>query len=1516
MRAIFGALGRIGNQLFGRIHWSPPSWLARVWHTLRSRPRTIVLLALIGAAAYIGYLYYQQLPKPLQYVAEATPPGLTRIVEENLRPDPLRITFSYDQATVAGRELGPPSVAALEMLDKPLSEGVRLKPALAGEWQWESDRVLRFEPEQDWPAGQDYSAAFDPTLFREGVRLAEHRVRFTTPAFDGELESIEFYQDPADRKTRRVVATLGFTHAVDPASLESHLRLGMRPSGAGIETTPVNYGFSVSYSKYQRKAYIHSEPIELPEKRNYMRLELPTGVKSALGAATIAHEITGEVVIPDIASFFRVDAVNSRIVRNQEDEPEQILSLEFTDDITAEQVHEALEVYLLPERRRGWQGPREVDSTVLAGAERVELQPIPNEREAEKIYNFRIDVAEKRQLYLRLAGGLRSINEFRMASGYDAVLQTPSYPRELKITNEGSLLALSGEHQFGLLSRNLEAARISIGRVLPKQLNHLISQSYGDISNPDFNNYSFNEQNLTARSEQVIDLRMGHPAEANYASFDLSEYLQQGEGYGLFFVTVEGWDPGRNQRVYGSEDKRLILVSDLGIIAKDNADHSHELFVQSIADGQPVTGATVELLGKNGLPVMSVVTDERGHASLPSTKGLEREKAPTVYLVRRGDDTSFLPFNRGNRQLNFSRFDVGGEYRSHTDSDELNAFLFSDRGIYRPGETVNLGVIVRQQDLSAPPPIPLELEIRNPRGTVTLKKKLTLPSLGFFDLDYATEATAETGYYDAALYLIRGRYRGRQIGSVRFQVEEFQPDRMRITSRILGAKDKGWISRDELQAEVRLENLFGTPAQDRTVEANITLSPTGFRFREYAEYRFEDPLVDPKQTLRSVRKSLEPQKTDADGLARFEWSLKEYVQGTYRLRFDAEGFEQGGGRSVSASSSILVSPLASLVGYKADGKLDYISRESERTLRFIAIDNELNAIAREGLTLRRLEQRRVSTLVRQADGTYKYQTVIKENLLSEDPFAVAKDGSEYRLPTDSPGDFVLELVDSKGMHLARIAFSVVGHGNLAGELEKNAELSLKLDRADYRPGDTIEMNITAPYIGSGLITIESDRVHAFKWFRSTTTSTMQTITVPPELEGNAYVNVAFVRAADSSEIFTSPLSYAVAPFTIDRSKRQVGVTLAVPEIARPGKIMEIGYKSSVSSRMVIFAVDEGILQVADYRTPQPLDHFLKKRALEVRTQQMLDLILPEYNLIRERSASGGGMPDAASEALGRNLNPFARKVEKPAVFWSGIVEAGPEQQSVGFEIPETFSGQLRVMAVAVADEAMGTAEERTLVRGPFVISPNVLTVAAPGDEFIVTVGVANMVEGSGEKPEIILQAESSEQLQILGEAVAKLTIAEGSEGKADFRVKALARPGAASIAFKATLGKEEGRISATLSVRPAVPYMASFDSGYAESGEQTVALPRQLYPQLADQQASASASPLVLVDGLTNYLENFPHGCTEQVVSQVFPLIGLMQHTGYADRMAQTREKVAVLINKLRPRQPAGRRFQFLARWT
>lgn len=1513
-------IAQLSGLLVGRITYNPPPWLTAINRFRKRKPLVFWLLVIIFGAIALTAGYHLTLPGPLRVAADISPPGPPADVDTPF-PDPLVVRFDYfleDRKPDQPVPEGDPSVARIDLIGKTV-DGIQMTPALPGRWQWTDDRSLAFVPDQTWPAGTRFSVKFPRAIFSPETRLQKVKIEFETPAFKAVLEDLAFYQDPSDSAGRRVVATLSFSHPVDGESLERHLSMAMRPSGQGVQTPPRTVSTTVTYDERRRRAYISSEPLILPPQSNTMRLSVAAGVASAAGGKPTAALLSDTVLVPDHTSFLKVSAARAIIVTNDRQEPQQVLSVTFTDEIADSQLLTKLKVYLLPEvnRRRNshhWESPREVTDQELAASERLPLEAVANPRPASASYHFVVDAPEDRYLYLRIDPNLTSVNGFVQTPFFDTVLSTPAYPRQVRLAGEGSLMSASGGQRIGIMARGLTALRTTVGRLLPGQLTHLISQSGGDIRTPDFSNPDFSETNIADISREIINLTPMHPGRANYTTLDLSTHLnRENRGYGLFFIAVEGWDEATNQPVVDAADRRLMLITDLGLMVKNNADGSHEMFVQSIRTGQPVADAKIRLLGRNGLTLFRRTTDARGHAGIPATRELKDERQPSVYLVTTDADTAFIPFAGHSRQIDTSRFDVGGVRGLQGRKNELNAFIFSDRGIYRPGETVHLGMIVKNAPLDNVSGIPLEAVVQGPRHNTVKTEKLILPDKGFFDVAYATDATADTGRYRVSLYLVRdNRHRDRLLGSTAFTVEEFVPDTMKITSTLVDVPERGWTPAPQLTARVSLKNLFGTPARERRVESRISIRPARFRFREWADYRFTDPLTDTDKAPLRLDEALAPAITDADGQVRFEIPLDRFREGTYQLDFLVEGFDPAGGRNVSARNQAMISPLPHLVGFKSDGDLKFIHAGSQRRVQWIAIAPDLTTLALSGLALDHLEIQHLSTLVKQPNGTFKYQTVDRERPIDSRPFAISLTGETLNLPTKTPGDYAMHIRGADGTRLARLAYTVVGHGNLTGRLEKEAALQLKLDKSDYRAGEKVQLSITAPYVGAGLITIESNRVHTFKWFQTAATSTLETIRLPDDLEGNAYVNVAFVRDAASTEIFTSPLSTAVAPITIDRSRRRLDVTLTVDERVRPGQTLTIGYRTSQPSRVAVFAVDQGILQVAGYQTPQPLDHFLKKRALSVTTLQMLDLILPEYELMRKIMASGGG---AMQKALAANLNPFTRQTDTPAVFWSGIVSGGPDAASVTFTVPDTFAGNLMVMAVAVGENAVGTATESTLVRGPFVLSPSLLLQAAPGDEFTATVGVANLVAGSGQKAAIDVSVVPSANLTIVGADTTRLTIDEGGEKRATFMVRAVNAPGAASLAFTARLGEKESRRTAGLSIRPAMTYRTTFASGFAKDGSVKLPLTRRLFPELARQQTAASASPLVLVDALTAYLAHFPHGCTEQVVSQVFPLVGLSSHpayrSAYGPDRADIQRRFGVLIDRLRRRQLPDGGFSF-----
>jgi alpha-2-macroglobulin len=372
-----------------------------------------------------------------------------------------------------------------------------------------------------------------------------------------------------------------------------------------------------------------------------------------------------------------------------------------------------------------------------------------------------------------------------------------------------------------------------------------------------------------------------------------------------------------------------------------------------------------------------------------------------------------------------------------------------------------------------------------------------------------------------------------------------------------------------------------------------------------------------------------------------------------------------------------------------------------------------------------VQRKYVSVLTQQPNQTYQYVSRRKEILRDSRKVRIAAGGSNFALPTAEPGDFVLVLRDTSGTELNQLSYSVAGEANLSKSLDRDAELQVQLDKPAYAGGDTIEVSIRAPYAGAGLITIERDRVYQHRWFKTSTTSSVQRIQLPPDFEGNGYVNVEFVRDPSSDEIFMSPLAYGVAAFSADLTARKQPVMLKAPTVIKPGTTLTVQVTPAESSRVALLAVDEGILQVARYKNPDPLAFFFQKRMLEVQTTQILDLILPEFKRFAALAAAGGD----ADGGFARYLNPFARKRKEPVAYWSGLVDVGPAGHQFHYCVPDYFNGRLRIVAIAVSPRRIGTAEGATEVKGDFILTPNVPAMVAPGDEFTVGVGVFNNTLG-------------------------------------------------------------------------------------------------------------------------------------------------------------------------------------------
>lgn len=1508
------------SKLFGTVNWSSPPWFASLKQQAQNTPKlfwSIFFLIFLGICSLTySIIWYKNQPEPNYVTAQIIIPAITAN-EENASPNPLFIDFGLKQNNED--EFQPQSVAPINLIGKEVNEGIELIPKINGIWRWDSDSRLTFIPKEDWPAGQKFTIHTQANFFTPKTLLKSFDFNFSTIAFNASIKEFKFYQDPIDAEKREAVATIEFNYPVNEESLKKHTSLMFQ---AIKNSNAQKLQFSYTFDSNKRIAYLHSELIKIKKIERFLHLKLGKKIAASTGAE-LNKNLSKNLLIPDDSTFLKVLSTSASIIRNAKDRPEQILTVETSLGVNEAEFNKAVQIYLLPKdlpARRNqeaipnytWQNPGEVNEAILALSSSLNKEAIPAEHNYSTLHSFKFAAQTPRYIYIKVNKGLKGLGGFRLSTNYAAIIPVPEYPKEISFLHQGSLLALNGEQKLSVLVRGLPAVKFDFARVLPTNINQLITQTQGDFNNPYFINPSFNQQNISQIFSDIQRFDASDLTKQQYTALDLGKYLSlpvedKNLGpHGLFLLQATGWDL-TNKAPLDAKASRLILITDMGMLVKDNNDGSHDVFIESISQGTPINGITVTVLGKNGLPILSRVTDAQGRVNFPTLKDFVEDKEPVVYLATSNNDVSFIPFNNYNRQLNFSKFDIGGIYTNSQDVHSLSAYIFSDRGIYRPGDTVHIGMIVKQAYAQPQPAgLPLQVTVQDSRGTTIKEEKIALNDLGYLSLDFTTNSNSPTGQYTVNLYLVKDDHSQNYLGSETVRVAEFQPDRMKINSQFSPKPSEGWSSPHELKARVSLWNLYGAPASNRKISAQITLTPEIVEFDQYPDYIFYDPLVESKKPVKIVTEHLTEQQSNEQGDAEFSLNLEQYEKATYRLSFFAEGFEADGGRSVTTQSKVLISPLPYFVGYKKDGDLSFIKQNTNRSINYVAINPQLTKEEVNDLKIQLISLHPISTLVKKSDGTYQYQSVIQSSEISTKPFAIKENGSTFTLPTATIGDYNLLVLDKNNSILSQLKFSIVGASQTS--LSKNAELSVKLNKEEYKVGEQIELQISAPYTGSGLITIERDKVYASQWFKTNTSNSVQTIQIPADLQGNAYINVAFIRDWDSPELFVSPLSYSVVPFTINHDNHAIHIDLKTPAVARPGEPYTISYSTDKPGKIIVFAVDEGILQVSRYLTPDPLSFFFQKHALEVFTQQTVDQILPKFIQDRELSAAGG---DDGSDEMASRLNPFKRKTDAPVVYWSGIIDTNNTEQQLTYKIPDYFNGKLRVMAVAVALDSLGSNETSTEVRGDFIINPNVPTFVAPGDEFEVSSSIANNLKNSGDHAEIQVSISSTEELEIIGQAQQQLEIPEGQEKTVHFKLRAKNKLGDASITITTQSGDKSSSLASSLSIRPVNPFMTSIISGQEHTNLKNIDLLQTLYPNYRTVDLTMSTSPLILIYGLQRYLENYPYGCTEQLVSKAIPLLAMGSQSWFNLDKTEITAKVNETVQMLSQRQRSNGGFSY-----
>jgi len=1511
--------------------YNSPKWIVDFKKSIsavcKNNSKTIkkILIALASCVVlvFVGIKVYAfiQSKRPVNFEVTATCSGVD--IENDLKST-LRISF--DQ-----------SACELSQIEQE-TDKVEIKPEIKGVWRWESESSLYFYPSEAWKVGTEYSISLKKELVASHITLTEKSFKFKTSEFNARINNLEFVIDDVDPDLKYVVCEVNANFPFDTTSFDGKVKFqpAMLNSKNGFVENR-DYSATVTFSENKKTAYIRSEKIGIPATDVTMKVIVLSGVKSTVESKAL-KEISSSISIDGANKFARINNREVFIAQDENGDGTQILNFNLAGKVKTEDLAKNLKVYLLPKDRPEEPGTKGIEnydwsegtvsSLVLKKSTRLNLERIFTETEYSDVQNFKIDVPENSYIYIQIAKGVKFYGGYTLQNDYSSLVRVPPFEKKLEIVGKGSLLSLRGDKKLSIQTRGVKNLCFKIWRLKPDEINDIVTQSNGRFENFNFESSRFDERNVGElyKEEKTITSSNGFSAKkATFTSFDFSKYLDtiavNGIKNGIFLLTAYDKDSTDEVGYYDEDyvyryrracsDKRLILVSDLGLIVK-KTDKSQNIFVQSVKSGNPVSNALVRLIAKNGDVLQEARTNETGYVQFQNFRNRyddDNALNPCVYTVSILDDFSFMPYDSSERRIDYSDFDVSGNYDAPSDN-VISSYIFSDRGIYKPGEEMRFGAITKtgswKRDISG---LPCVYKIEDPSGKIIVQKDFNIAEAGFNEFKYKTDSNCKTGSYSFRLFLKKKDTNGNvyldEIQSESVKVEEFLPDTLEIKSNLkIGdtiIESKGWIKSNEiLSGEVNLKNLFGTPAIGNNVEAEITLKPGFTNMSKFKGYKFGNQFIGDE----TYSERFEKVATDEEGKAKFRIDLDKFKRASYRLSFFTVGYEKESARNVKTQSQIYVSPLDYLIGWKADGDLSYIGKDAKRTVNFIAVNNMLEQIAASGISYSLVETKFVSTLVRNPNGVYKYQSVRKDFDVESKNLSIGKNGLSMNLPISKEGEFTIVLKNADGLKLCEIPYSVIGKKNVQRSLSRTAELEVKLDSSSYNAGDVANLFIKAPYTGSGLICVERGRLFTYQWFSTDTLATEIPITIPSTLddenETNAYVTVMFKRSSDSEEIFMNPFCYAAVPFNVGYERRKNPITLTVPQEAKPGKDFEISYSSQKKAKIAIFAVDEGVLQVAKYSKPNPFSHFFRKRALTVDCYEMLDLVMPEYEvlqLVQNMSAAGGG---EGFDALSKNINPFKRKQNEPVAYWSGIIDSDSETRSVKYRVPDHFNGRLHTFAVAVADSSIGVTDATSEIKADYVIVPNVPTFASPNDIFEVPVTVTNTVKGS-KKVKVTLSAELSKNLSITDKKSFDIEIEEGKDATVRFNFKALEQNGNADIKFIATGSGKTSVLKTSLSVRPSMPYQVWTTTGMVRKGENKkddIDVKKSLYDDYSTRQIELSYLPTGMASGLKFYLDSYPYGCSEQMVSRAFPYLYEELLADKKDPNGMIENAFAVLLNR------------------
>ena len=896
-----------------------------------------------------------------------------------------------------------------------------------------------------------------------------------------------------------------------------------------------------------------------------------------------------------------------------------------------------------------------------------------------------------------------------------------------------------------------------------------------------------------------------------------------------------------------------VFASNLGMIVKRNSLNKLWIAVSNILDTKPIGKAQVTAYNFQLQPIGKGETNGDGFVEI-TPKGV-----PFIIVAESEKQKAYVRVVDGEEQ-SVSRFDVGGK----DIQKGLKGFIYGERGVWRPGDTLHISFILEDREKRIPDKHPVALEIYNPRGQFYTKMISTQGMNGFYTFDVPTQATDPTGLWNAYI----------KVGGTTFhkglRIETIKPNRLKINlalPKVLQATDKNFY------APLTSTWLTGATASKLKAKVEMSLSKVNTQFKNYGQYIFNNPATD----FTTIKTDIFDGTLDAEGKANVMLKVPTATEapGMLNATFTTRVFEPGGDASIY-TQTIPFSPFTSYVGINLNQpKGKYIETDKDHVFDIVTVNTQGQLVNSSNLEYKiyRIGWSWWWENSGESFGTYINNSSITPVASGNLQTRGGKASFKFRIDYPSWGRYLVYVKDKESGH-ATGGTVYVDWPEWRGRSSKTDPSGIKmlafsLNKDSYEIGETATAIIPAAAGGRALVSIENgSTVLRQEWIEvSNGGDTKYTFKITPEMTPNVYLHISLLQPHAQTVNDLPIRMYGVVPVFVTNSQTVLQPQIQMPEVLRPETNFNVTVSEKTGKPMTytLAIVDDGLLDLTNFKTPDPWNDFYSREALGIRTWDMYDNVL---------GASAGSYSSLFSTGGDATLKPADAKANrfKPVVKFIGPFYLGKgKSQTHTLKLP-MYVGSVRAMVVAGQEGAYGNAEKTAFVRTPLMMLSTLPRVLSIQEEITVPVNIFAM-ENQVKNVTVSLQA-SGGGVQIVGANQQSLKFSQPGDQLVFFTLKTGSKTGKATIHLTANGGGQQTKETIEIEVRNPNPIVTLRNSQWAEAG-QSKELSYNLSSSSANNQIKLEVSriPSVDISRRFDFLYNYQHHCTEQLTSKALPLL-------------------------------------------